>query len=493
MVRRPPRLPSVHTAGRMWGHDELTRRAGAWRAAIDRLAGGENQPVAIALSPTADAVALFAAVTSRPTWTVLLPADSQLWPDSLQRRPGLPVVLPPLPLGEPDGAVRRTIAPATIEGVTLLRRAGHPVHVLDAHLPRGDGTEPRLLGGDGVVLFTSGSTGAPRPVFRPMSHLVAAVTARLNVLDLRDDDGLVVGASLAHGHGVTRLVSALVLGGRLGLLDPLDHRSALGMLSEPGFAFWSATAHFADLLGRCDLTGPAVVPRVCLLSSPVIRTVFDRFHDRFGIPLRQNYSSSETASIAVDADAPDRVDPETVGRPLPGVELRFGESPDCGDGDGREGRLWVRSPWLMAGYGFPPDVERPGMIDGWWPTRDIAARREDGRLMLLGRVDDCVRTREGRLVNLGVVASSLRQLDVVDDAVVVPLEGATGASFGAVIACQPSITMAALRTRITSVLPSWGWPRALVRVESLPRLANGKIDRRGCISLVQREGYGTAR
>lgn len=490
MVRQAPRLPSVHTAGRVWGRDELTRRAGAWRAAIDRLVGGENHPVAIALSPTADAVALFAAVTSRPTWTVVLPADSQLWPDSLQRRPGLPVVLPPLPLDDPG---RRTVATATAEGVTRLRRSGHPVHVLDASSPRGDGAEPRLLGGDGVVLFTSGSTGTPRPVFRPMSHLVAAVTARLDALDLRDGDGLVVGASLAHGHGVTRLVSALVLGGRLGLLDPLDHRSALGMLAEPGFVFWSATAHVADLLGRCDLTGPPVVPRVCLLSSPVTRTVFDRFLDRFGIPLRQSYSSSETASIAVDADAPDRVDPETVGRPLSGVELRFGESPDCRDGEGNEGRLWVRSPWLMAGYGFPPDIERPGMMHGWWPTRDIAARRADGRLVLLGRVDDCVRTREGRLVNLGVVASSLRQLDAVDDAAVVPLEGTTGASFGAVIACQPSITLAALRTRITSALPSWGWPRALVRVESLPRLANGKIDRRGCITLLQRERYGAAR
>ena len=86
----------------------------------------------------------------------------------------------------------------------------------------------------------------------------------------------------------------MLLGGPLGLLEPLDHRAALDALARPEFQCWRATPHFADVLGRCALTGPAVAPPVCILSSPISRSVFDAFVARFGVPLRQTYSSSET-------------------------------------------------------------------------------------------------------------------------------------------------------------------------------------------------------
>ena len=58
--------------------------------------------------------------------------------------------------------------------------------------------------------------------------------------------------------GLTRLLSAMILGGPFALLEPLDHRTALHTLGLPMFTFWSATAHFADVLGRCALPGPPV-------------------------------------------------------------------------------------------------------------------------------------------------------------------------------------------------------------------------------------------
>jgi acyl-CoA synthetase (AMP-forming)/AMP-acid ligase II len=285
-------------------------------------------------------------------------------------------------------------------------------------------------------------------------------------------------ASPAHGQGLSYLVGAMVLGGPLGLLDPRDHRQALASLAHPAFGCWRASAHFADVLSRCALTGPPIVPAVCVLGTPIPRAVRDAFRERFGVPLRQAYSSTETGIVAADGGPPDDVRANTVGRPLAGVEIRI----DDESTDEPAGRIWVRSPWLMAGYGFPPRVERPGAVDGWWPTRDRGRLGPDGRLTLAGRVDDAIRTRDNRIVDLAHVADHLRAIPEVAEALVIAFDTPAGPSFGAVVEC--AVTADAVRARLAETLPPWSWPRAIETVSALPRLPNGKPDRRACAALL---------
>src|SRR5262249_47701889 len=162
---------------------------------------------------------------------------------------------------------------------------------------------------------------------------------------------------------------AILLGGPVGLLDPRDHRLALSMLAEPAFHYWRCTVHLADALSRCSLTGPPIIPSLCAVSTPVPHTIWDAFLDRFGVPLRQAYSTTETVTIAVDNAPADRVQRDTVGRPIHGVEIAIGERPSQPVTVGESGPVLVRSPSLMVGYGFPPDVERRDGGDGWWPTK----------------------------------------------------------------------------------------------------------------------------
>jgi acyl-coenzyme A synthetase/AMP-(fatty) acid ligase len=114
--------------------------------------------------------------------------------------------------------------------------------------------------------------------------------------------------------------------------------------------------------------------------------------------------------------------------------------------------------------------------------------RADGRLVLAGRIDDCVRTREGRLVNLAHIADRLRDVTGIHDAAVVPIQALSGPSFGAVVACSASEDLGELRRRITSTLPDWAWPRAVVQVSQLPRLVTGKLDRAHCVALLSGGG-----
>ncbi len=466
----PLTMPRVFTLGRWWSADELDALARRWRGEVLGRLGEQGGLVATALPASAEGVALFVGLSALPGPLVVLPPDVRAWRTAPAVPDGTPLILPP--------ALRHLASAAQEAGLAplLLHEPGEgPAMNAPPFVP---------LAGPGVVLFTSGSTGGPRAVYRPTAALLAGARARAAAL--RSGEGVLIGASLASAQGLNYLLVSMVLGGALGLLDPLDHRAALAALASPAFACWRASLHFADALGRCALVGPPVAPRLCLVSSLVPSAVCDAFLARFGVPLRQSYSSTETAFIASDDGPAAEVRPETVGRPLSGVAVRIGDDPAARAAPGEPGRIWVRTPWLMAGYGFPPAVERPVQVEGWWPTRDVGALREDGRLVLAGRLDDCIRTREGRLVNLAAVAATLGEMTGVTGAVVVPLDGPAGRSFGAVIECEPGVAVAALRTGLADKLPPWSWPRALEVVPSLPRLPNGKPDRLACVSLLAR-------
>ena len=122
------------------------------------------------------------------------------------------------------------------------------------------------------------------------------------------------------------------------------------------------------------------------------------------------------------------------------------------------------------------------MVDGWTPTSDLGTLGEDGYLTLLGRIDDCVRVRDGRLVNLAFVAARLREVASVTDAAVLAVETSAGPTFGAVV--EGTAQLAAVRQHLARELPPWCWPRELVAVPVLPRLPGGKIDREACRRLL---------
>ena len=105
-----------------------------------------------------------------------------------------------------------------------------------------------------------------------------------------------------------------------------------------------------------------------------------------GVPIVQGYGMTETSPV-VAANAPDDNDPYTVGRVLPGVEVRLG--------DNRE--LLVRGPSVMRGYWHREDDTRAAFVDGWLRTGDQAAI-ENGRLRILGRVKEIIVTSTGEKI-----------------------------------------------------------------------------------------------
>ena len=99
-------------------------------------------------------------------------------------------------------------------------------------------------------------------------------------------------------------------------------------------------------------------------------------------------------------------------------------------------------------------------------------------------MDDAIRTRENRLVNLSLSRRRFGRSRASPTRSWCRSTAPAGSTFGAVVQCGPELAITTVQTSVADTLPPWSWPRAVTLVPSLPRLPNGKTDRRACIALL---------
>ncbi|WP_344735649.1 AMP-binding protein [Nocardioides fonticola] len=312
------------------------------------------------------------------------------------------------------------------------------------------------------IVETSGSTGRPKRVVLPRAAVAASVRASaarlgasgpwLLALPPTYVAGLqVVCRSLAAGHAPTVLadhptfaaaVAAMPAGERFVSLVPTQlHR----LLAAPGDA------------GDADRAALASLHTVLLGGGPIDVELRERAAAH-GVRTVATYGSAETAGGCV-----------YDGVPLDAVALAVGA----------DGRLRIGGPTLFAGYDGDPELTASVLVDGWFLTSDAGRLDHDGRLEVLGRLDDVVVTG-GVNVPGGVVARRLRAHPDIDDAAVLGVEDAEwGRRLVAAVVPAPGaqVDLERLRSWVAAEHPrSWA-PRELVVLAELPMLENGKVDR----------------
>ena len=308
----------------------------------------------------AASVALFFALSCGAAPIVLLPSDLAQWRGAV----GLPRATRLVATaGQRADVWSDALAPAVIlpEPTSDVRSSAREMHFMRA---------------PGLVLFTSGSTGRPRPMLIAHggghSRRARARRCRRPRRRAPGDRRAAARARLRPEHG---LMTAAVTGAPLALLDRFDHAALLPLFATGAYDYWSGTPMMADVLSRCAVAGEPIAPRLSVIGGRLSPDVARRFHERFGVPLRQIYGTTETGSIAVDGGPVEAVRSETAGRLLPGVHVRIGDDPRAPLPEGAVGRIWVSAPdFLMDGYGVPPDLDPPDTVDGWWGTPERRAR-----------------------------------------------------------------------------------------------------------------------
>jgi long-chain acyl-CoA synthetase len=465
----PLRPPPILFQGRQWSSEELAARAVAARDFAQATLPPRPRMIAVAMPNHPEAVALFLGLSMLPVPLVVLSTDPREWRTS-----------PPIPAGTPVFLLPRLAA--------LAAEAEH-LGLLPTIVPESGGgagtTDLPLLTCPGLVMFTSGSEGRPKPVYRSLSKLLVAVWRRLWILGFPKGGGIISCLPLCRGHGLNNSVFGMTaMGGHIALLERFDHRAVLNLFASERYDHWTGTAVMTDILVRSELPQPVRAPAVCS-SLRVPARVWRAFRERFGVPLRSSYSSTESGPVTLDAASPSEVRPETDGRPMPGTAVCIGDDPTSPFCPGQVGPIWVKTPWHMEGYGYPPELEPIQERDGWRPTHDIGRVDEAGYLYFLGRMGDSVKTSAGYLVNMAEVASTLAGHPAVIAAEVVAIDGGAGPVLGAILETAGNPSAEEIRDHAARHLPTWSRPRVIRFIDRLPRLPGGKVDRLACRALLQ--------
>ncbi|MFO7598444.1 MAG: AMP-binding protein [Candidatus Desulfacyla sp.] len=132
-----------------------------------------------------------------------------------------------------------------------------------------------------------------------------------------------------------------------------------------------------------------------------------RFFRANGLNLKQCYGLTETCGI-FQVQPDEEVKPETVGKPLPGTEVRITEDQE----------VLVRSKSNFVGYYQNPEATAEALKDGWFHTGDAAYYDDDGHLLIIGRKQDIMRTREGEAFSPDFIETRLKFSPYIKEAVI---------------------------------------------------------------------------
>jgi len=332
----------------------------------------------------------------------------------------------------------------------------------------------------GLILYTSGTTGAPKGVSIPHSAMAAGLDGLADAWAWTPDDVLVHGLPLFHVHGlVLGVLGALRVGSPLvhtGRPTPQAYAGAGGSLYFGVPTVWSRVAEDPDAaraLGAARLLVSG--------SAPLPVPVFGRIAALTGHAPIERYGMTETLiTLSTRADGERR--PGFVGLPIAGVRTRVvaeDGSPCPHDGES-VGELQVDSPTLFRGYlNRPEATAATTTADGWFRTGDVAVIGPDGWHRIVGRASTDLIKTGGYRVGAGEVEGALLAHPAVREAAVVGVEHADlGQEIVAFVVHDGEVTERQLIDHVAHDLSVHKRPRRVVFVADLPRNAMGKVQKK---------------
>ena len=406
-------------------------------------------------------------------------------------------------------ACRVTTPKLTITDQTLLGRVpadlnvlptnqlAHPgsAHPGSAYLPAS--ADLRRAGASeddpAIIIFTSGTTGAPKGVVLSNRAVIANLhnlllrTGRLpsELDDLHEGTVNLMGLPLFHIGGLQSTVSALLSGGRIVFLERgFDPAAVLGLIERERVRFWGAVPTMVRRVldapsfeGR-DLTS---IRSLTITGSMVEPELMERARRAFPNATKRVgsvYGLTEAGGILTAASGRDIAEhPGCVGKPLPVVELLI----DAPNADGI-GEVIARSPSMMSGYWSD---DSPSGLDehGWLRTGDLGRLDADGFLYITGRSKDIIIRGGENIAAAHVEACLLRHPDVAEVAVLGLPDSDLGEEVAAAVVPRPgaAFDLNALKAFAADNLaaferPSRWWIRANpLQVNGVGKIAKAQL------------------
>jgi len=488
---------ALHDGATWWTWGDVRRRAAAVAAGLGRLGVRPGDRVAIAWPTSVDFVVAYLGVLAAGAVAVPLNPASPEAELERELRVIEPVVL--LGAGPAPGAggvalpVAHVVLPAGAAGAAAPGSTA-PVAWEELAHPGADAGDDGLAVVErqdddlAVLLFTSGTAGDPKAAMLTHGNLHANLRQMLAVPEIfRADDVGLVAFPLFHVFGLNVALGLTLSTGAALVLDArFDAQASLRQVRELGVTTLLGVptmyGAWADMPGgAADGASPlAGVRRAISGAAALPGDVARRFEARYGVPVWQGYGLTEASPAVATSLGTGRNRPGSVGRPLPGVEVRLVDDSGAPALEGDPGEIWVRGANVFDGYWGDPEASAQVLTeDGWLRTGDVGVMADDD-LFVVDRSKDLVIV-SGFNVFPAEVERVVDAVPGVAEAVVLGKpDPVTGEAVEVVIVRSPGaqVTQEAVRAACRANLARYKCPTSVRFVAELPRGLSGKALRR---------------
>jgi long-chain acyl-CoA synthetase len=469
-VAANPAKAAVVQGGRRIRYDELDVLVRRCAGGLRRLGVEAGDCVAVALPNCPEYVAgLFACASLR---AVMLPVNPQHTGDELLR-----ILADAWPKVVITNTPKAELPAGTSANVTAFEQ-------LLTHSAEPMSTGP--FGGPAVYLYTSGSTDAWKRLRCTQENLYYEAHNFVETVGLTVGDNILCTIPLHHSYGLGNcLLAAVYAGSTLVLLEPDEApfvarcRQVLQLIRAEAIRFYPGVPYQFQVLAAlpdCKQTDLAGL-KLCVSSGDVVpRQTYDRFLERFGVPIRSLYGSTEAGSISINPDPDSQMEAGSLGTPLRNVTIAIRDAEGKELPSGVDGEIWVKSPTIPpTGYDNRPDLTRETFRAGFYKTGDIGRWNQRGHLILAGRKQSFINIA-GNKVDPSEVEEVLQCCPGVREAAVLGVEiPRMGTLMKAALVTDGPCRPAEIREFCRQKLAFYKVPRLIDAYPSLPRSAIGKV------------------
>ena len=279
-----------------------------------------------------------------------------------------------------------------------------------------------------LIAYTAGFTGSPMGVELTHGNILFNISACINFLDLKTDDGVVAVFPLYHplGH-VFVMGTFLSAGARVILLPEFDAKKIIEtIVTEKPTYFIGVPSMYrallkeeaADKIDRSSL-------KFCISSGEAMKEdTMKAFEEKFNVPILECYGLTEaTAVVSMNNPARERR-AGSIGLPLPGIDLKIVDENTAEVRPGVVGEIIVKASSVMKGYLNQPDETAKAIKEGWLHTGDLALLHETGFGFVVVREENVI-VKAGFNIFPGEVEAYLCEYTKIKEAAVVGIPDTT--------------------------------------------------------------------
>ncbi|GAE24563.1 long-chain-fatty-acid-CoA ligase [Halalkalibacter wakoensis JCM 9140] len=336
-----------------------------------------------------------------------------------------------------------------------------------------------------AILYTSGSTGKPKGVM--LTHQNAIFTAKVSAeaMECTSEDVFLVSVPLFHVFGfIPSMITAMMCSARMVLQEKFQAREALKLVEQE-----RATVHHGvPTMFILELNDPmlesfdlSTLRTGIVAAAPCPEEIVRKIRTLMGCNILVSYGLTEASAGVTATSLHDdiHVPSITVGKPLPGVEVKIVDSHENEVKRGETGELIVRSLGVMKGYYQLPEYSRKVDEQGWLYTGDLAKMDEHNYITIVGRQEEMILRREYSISPEEVEDVFYKHPSVLEVAVIGIEDGVLGEKVCAVIKLKPDRIEDeySLRSYMVGKIATYKIPDVFVFSEELPKTASGKINK----------------